>query len=210
MTAPVVTPLPRLSDGGTVVCLATGPSLTRADIEQCLGKAVIIAVNDAHRIAPEADILYAADARWWKWHADAKDFPGLKVSIRLENTKHPDYVQLLDRTGEAGLELQPTGLRHGRNSGYQAINLAVHLGAKRIVLLGYDLQRGEHGEHHFFGEDRTKKAPPLSMFVPFFQTLVKPLREQGIEIVNCSRRTALTCFPRMALENALQAREVAA
>ena len=44
-------------------------------------------------------------------------------------------------TGEEGLELDPTGLRNGQNSAYAAINLAVHMGARTVVLLGVDAGR---------------------------------------------------------------------
>ena len=41
---------PVLCAGGTVVCLATGPSLTKEDAEYCRDKAdCVIAVNDADR-----------------------------------------------------------------------------------------------------------------------------------------------------------------
>ena len=48
--------------GDTCCILATGPSLTPAQAEYAKGKARVIAVNDAWRLAPWADILYACDA----------------------------------------------------------------------------------------------------------------------------------------------------
>jgi hypothetical protein len=44
---------------------------------------------------------------------------------------------------------------------------------------------------------------PYASFAEAYNTLVKPLRELGIGIVNCSRETALTCFPRLAIDQAL-------
>jgi hypothetical protein len=43
-----------------------------------------------------------------------------------------------------------------------------------------------------------------------FPTLVDPLTAIGVSIVNCTRRTALQCFPCAALEDALARREAAA
>jgi hypothetical protein len=39
---------------------------------------------------------------------------------------------------------------------------------------------------------------------------VDPLKAEGIEVINCSRRTALTCFPRKSLQDALGEKAVAA
>ena len=51
-------PMPRLSDGGTIVCLATGPSLTQADVDAVRGQAdAVIAISDAVDLAPWADVL---------------------------------------------------------------------------------------------------------------------------------------------------------
>jgi hypothetical protein len=109
-----------------------------------------------------------------------------------------------------GLELRPTHLARGRNGGYQAINLAVHLGAKRILLLGYDMMRGPKGEEHWHGDHPNRSRSPYTTFQACFPSLVDPLKAEGIEVINCSRRTALTCFPRKSLQDALGEKAVAA
>ena len=53
--------VPKLWPNSTVVCIGTGPSLTQADVDLCCSQARVIAVNDAYRMAPLADVLYAAD-----------------------------------------------------------------------------------------------------------------------------------------------------
>lgn len=205
--------VPTLCSGETVVCVASGPSVTLDDVNACRGRARVIAVNDVYQIAPWADALYAGDVAWWQHHAAAVDtFAGLKVSI-VNKTKpkesHGTDVLVLADTGFDGLETEPTGLRRGlrggSNSGYQAIGLAVHLGAARIVLLGYDMERPDHGPSHFFGEHPValRAVSPFGLFRRSFERLVEPLRARGIAIVNCSRRTALTCFPRQTLAEAL-------
>jgi hypothetical protein len=101
------------------------------------------------------------------------------------------------------LERTRTGLRTGSNSGYQAINLAVHLGAARIILLGYDMKGT-----HFFGKHRDGSVPPFQACLRLFPTLVKPLAALGIPVINATRSTALTTFPCLPLDLALA--EVAA
>ena len=207
MPAPAKTPstdapaVPRLLRGGTVVCLGGGPSLTAEDVAAVRSRAVVVAINDVYKLAPWAEVLYAADAKWWKWHHGAPSFPGMKFTLQPEAARWPG-VQVLQNTGERGLETAPTGLRTGRNSGYQAINLAVHLGATRVLLLGYDM--GPDGtKTHWFGDHPDKAPSPYAVFLERFGDLVVPLRQVGVEVINCSRRTALTTFPRLTLEEAL-------
>lgn len=195
------TVVPRLWPGSTVVCMGTGPSLCQADVDAVRGRARVIAVNDAyHNRATSclwADVLYACDARWWKWHDGAPAFKGLKYALDPKAAAWPD-VQVLRNLGIKGLSLDPSGLKTGHNSGYQAINLAVLLGASRIILLGYDMQ----GDH-CFGSHPSKAGPNLALFRLMFPELVKPLKAAGVEIVNCTRKTALECFPRATLADTL-------
>lgn len=196
--------VPRLFPGSTIVCVASGPSLTRDDVDWCRGKAPVVAVNDTYRWAPWADVLYAADPEWWEAHDGAAGFAGLKFSLHGKAGRWPG-VQVLEKTGELGLELTPTGLRRGMNSGYQAINVAVHLGASRIVLLGYDMQMAS-GVTHFFGEHpagRMRRKSDYAAFCACFDSLVAPLADLGIAVVNASRESALASFPRGSLREAL-------
>lgn len=195
--------VPRLFPGRTIACLATGPSLTRADVQACRGRLPVIAVNDAVRWAPWADVLYACDAKWWDKHPETTAFAGLKVGQQFVTGR--EDVHFLKNTGDADLETEPTGVRTGKNSGYQAINVAVHLGARRILLLGYDMQMSPTGQRNFVAVPRPAPDPQFALWIAYFATLVAPLRALGIEVLNCSRQTALRCFPRVPLERALEA-----
>lgn len=187
----------------TFVLIGGGPSLTPSDVDYVRDKARVIAINDAYRLAPWAEVLYAADAHWWAWHDGVPGFEGQKYSIETRQTMvYPD-VTVLKNTGYIGLELDPLGLRTGHNSGYQALNLAVHMGAKRIVLLGYDMCANPNGPSHWFGEHKIPSPSPYADMRAAFDTLVEPLAEIGVEVINCTRRTALKTFPCMALEEAL-------
>ncbi len=203
---------PQLSQGGTVVCLATGPSLTQTDCEYVRSKAVVIAINDAHRLAPWADVLYSSDRKWWPHHKGVPTFHGLKFGIGSAPGKRNPFsglpdVQVLTNTGYTGLELARHGLKNGRNSGYAAINLAVHLGAQRIVLLGYNMSSAG-GRVHFFGRHPAPLSNPDSLFPSFrraFQALVEPLKALGVEVWNCTDQTSLTAFPCAPLRQVLPA-----
>lgn len=208
-------PVERLCPGETFVCIAGGPSLTPDDVNVVQGKARVVAVNDAYRLAPWADVLYAYHPQWWAHHREAlQDFHGLKFTLYKGDTSTPSFrpgaadafgARMLLAGQEDGLSLNPTTLNHGHNSGYTAINLAVLLGARRILLLGYDLQLGAHGKEHWFGSHPkgVRSGLELRKYARRFPSLVEPLKALGIEIGNCSRQTSLECFPRMTIEDAL-------
>jgi hypothetical protein len=195
---------PKLCPGGTVVCIGGGPSLTPDDVDYCCGKATVIAVNDAYRLAPWADALFAADLEWWNVHKGVPGFAGLKFGFGKGAARWG--VNVMRNTGDSGIEMDPTGLRTGRNSGAAAVNLAVHFGASRILLLGYDMQAKNEKHAHWFG---AHKAPlrgnsPYYTFRQVFDQTAKSLKKTGVSVINCSRETALTCFPRVALREALK------
>lgn len=196
--------LERLWPGATVVCVGSGMSLKAEDLALVRGRARVIVVNDAYKLAPWADVLYACDSKWWGWHKDALQFAGMKLT--LDGPHCCRQVPAVRHAGRDGLELDPErGIRDGHHSGYQAINVAVQLGASRIVLLGYDMHGG-----HFFGKHPDGTVPPHQLCLRAFDTLVGPLKSAGIEVINCTRKTALAVFPNRRLEDVFPAEEAVA
>lgn len=95
-------------------------------------------------------------------------------------------------------------IHFGGNSGYQAINLAYLMGASSVVLLGYDMGNTSvkshwHGDHP--GE--LNKQLPTALWLEKFPALAADLKYEGVKVVNATRETALTCFDRLPLEEAL-------
>ena len=111
---------------------------------------------------------------------------------------------MLHNEGTSGLSKKPNGLMTGQNSGHQAINLAVLLGARRILLLGFDMKAAPDGRLHWFGDHPVKTNPAVfSAMLRNFDKTLKPLAAAGVEVINCSADTALTCYPRKPLHDAL-------
>lgn len=184
----------------TVAVIGTGPSLTQADVDLLQGRVDgVIAVNDAYKLCPWATALYCGDRKWWMWHRGVPSFQGLKFTI--SKVPYLDVV-VLKRGPETGLASARDTLALGRNSGYQAINLAVHLGATRILLLGLDMCDGK--TPHFFGNHPDRSRPPFKLCLERFATMPGPLAAAGVTVLNCSRRTALRAFPLVTLEAALE------
>ncbi len=199
--------VPRLFPGATIAILGGGPSLTPAQVD-AVKHLPCIAIKDAIRLAPCADVLYACDAKWWAHYGPRLSYTGVRFALQ---DRAETWAPVLRNTGPIGLETDPSGLRTGKNSGYQAINLAYHLGARRVLLLGYDMRPDAKGRHHWFGgHPYATVDPPYKDFLELFPTLLEPLRAAGVEVVNCTQGSALTCFRMATLAEALSEAEAAA
>lgn len=94
---------------------------------------------------------------------------------------------------------------HGGNSGFQAIRLAIDFGCDPIVLLGYDMQF-QRGRRHWHEDHDEKKGVgnPLESSLKKWRMRLELLGQRsGATIVNATRSTALKCFKRMSLAEAL-------
>jgi hypothetical protein len=101
-----------------------------------------------------------------------------------------------------GLSFDPTCVVSQRTSLQGAINLAVHLGAIRIVLLGADMRRARDGRsHHHSPHPRPNKPGNRTWDAQMMQLrlTVTPLRERGIEVFNTSPISRITWWPRAEL-----------
>lgn len=190
--------------GHTVVCIASGPSLTTEQVQRtqartcAAGRPVaVIVVNDNYQAAPWADVLYFADRKWHEWNKEKPEFQafaGQKCTIEAGGwmKKVPAGIHALGMNGGDGLSLQANAIRTGRNSGHQAINIAFLAGAAQILLIGYDGKRAEDGKQHHFGEHPDKSEPPYAQMLQHMKTI--PAFAKGVDIVNCSPGSAIECF----------------
>lgn len=187
----------------TWFCLASGPSMCREDAEAVRGFGRVIAINNTVELAPSADVLYSCDGSWWRHYGEQyRWFKGRRIGLR-RNTL-PAWVEGIPYRAADGLGRDV--VHTGNNSGYQAINLAYLHGATTIVLVGYDMQhtggkRHWHGDHPAGLGNFSPGMPELCR--PKFQGLARDLDEEGVRVINCTRATALTCFQRMPLAEAL-------
>lgn len=189
--------------------------------EMVRGKCRVIAVNNTgirfkndvgieyRALAPWADVLYAADRLWWYHNLEeASRFDGYKLSIAEiincsgELPLFPEML-LLGNGGVYGYDDRQDHIRSGRNSGFQAVQVAGHFGAKRILLCGFDMHG--NGGQHYFGDHVHRKGHEarFDWFLETFYSSVEAFEARGIEIINCTEGSALKCFPFMRLKDAL-------
>ena len=99
-------------------------------------------------------------------------------------------------------------MAHGHNSGYAAINLAYHLGAKRIILLGFDMKNDGELTHFHDGYPTRSTGDRIyhDKFLPGFKSLAANLKQNGIAVLNASLYSRLQVFTKISLEAALSFR----
>lgn len=197
--------VPRCFEGRTVAILASGESMSQRVANQVRDAGIpAIAINNTFRLAPWAWMLYAADQDWWQ-HRDNRDawgFAGLKATVHTPSGKPAEGLLALKYSGAGGFDADPSRLRTGGNGGYQAVHIAAHTGASRILLCGMDMQGGHwHGDH-----PPGLKVTTTSVYERWrarFGELVGPLAKRGIEVVNCTPGSRLECFRCARLEDEL-------
>lgn len=209
-------PVPRLWPGETVLLMATGPSLCRQDTDAVRSAATaspapsprVIVVGEAWRAAPYADALYHADRVWWDAYAGAPAFPGLCITQDANGglTCADRYgLSVVTSVKAPGISTDPAVVHRGWNSGFQALQLAIHLGAARIILLGFDMAKGPDGRKSWAANRPASlvRHSPYEQFVRAFTDAAPQVEAAGVEVLNASRVSALQCFPRVALLDAL-------
>ena len=189
----------------TAICIASGPSLTQEDVDYCRGKGRVYVINTSFRRAPWADILYACDGPWWNKYIDEvrRDFRGELWTI--DTAAADKYsLRMAEVDNHSPFSKKPNVISLGSNSGFQTLNLAYVQGAKKIILLGYDMKLGPAGEKHWHGDhpaDLLQTNPyEYQNWIRLFKAAA-PLID--VPVINCSRVSALECFERMPLESAL-------
>lgn len=192
--------------GETCFIVACGPSLRTMDVRQLHHYGRVITINDSFELTPYADVLYFCDLNWYlSRKTRIQDmFQGRHI-ITLENEL--DGIITMKATGVTGLETDPAGLRHGSNSGYQAIGLAYHFGVSRICLLGYDM-KVEGDWLHWNQRPERQNAVCFQqtlndVMLPNFESLKQPLVDVGIEVINCNPNSALRVWPFVSLNKIL-------
>ena len=171
-------------------CIASGHSLTAEDCDTVRGLPTI-AANTSFRRALWADAVYAMDCKWWA-----------EYSQEVNETFHGKrycWSKLGVKFGAIVTDGMP-GFVGFRNSGANAISLAIMLGAKEIILLGYDCQR-TGGLSHWHGDHpgRLSNARSLAEWPAIFKRVADYAQKKEVRVVNCSRETALKCFERGTL-----------
>ncbi|TJV20605.1 MAG: hypothetical protein E5Y04_31665 [Mesorhizobium sp.] len=157
-------------------------------------------------MAPWADVLYAHDLAWWNAASGASQFAGLKITQDPVAASQWGLRRVALERGSDRLQLdRPGTIGSGGNSGFQALNLAVQFGARKVILVGYDM-RIDLGIHWHGKHPRLMNNPSTKNVERWRRCLdnaAEMLAHLGIAVINCSPVSTLSRFPKMSLEEAL-------
>lgn len=187
--------IPKLWPGGECFIIGGGPSIRSLDINRLRGHRTI-AVNVAFRIAPWADVMYFGDCRLFdKIGVELLSFAGLKITTCERHVDKPGIQVVKKRNNPMGLAPDSSVLGWNLSSGAAAINIAAHMGVRRIVLLGFDMRRvdGRCNFHDDYPAHPNKN--PYKRFMVPFAAIARDLERLHIECVNAAPGSALDVFP---------------
>lgn len=187
---------PKIWLNGECYILGGGPSLKTVDVNRLRGKRVI-AVNNAYRLGDWIDVMFFNDLGWFRMHKqELLGFAGLKVTTNVHCKDEPGICVIGKRNSPYGISRDPAIVTWNKSSGACAINLAVHFGVRRIILLGFDMRKidGECNWHRDHQRVNDKKNP-YPMFLRPFPLIAKQLEQQRVSCVNATPGSAIDVFP---------------
>jgi hypothetical protein len=148
--------------------------------------------------------------KWWNWHKEILLAGTMPIVTCCENQKlRQELGQGKDarlvwwnRDGNRrdGLTTRPGNfVSWNRSSGAAAISLAHRWGAKRIILLGFDM-RMVSGQKNWHDDHIEKHHNPFHRHLKSFPAIARDARDLGIEILNATPGSAILDFPFTSVE----------
>lgn len=180
--------------GRVVVVVASGPSAARQKLDLVRERFAVVVVNESWRLAPWADVLFSADVEWWHRAQGWSEFKGAKFTTsRSASVAFPQLRKVNLHAGE------------GANSGLLAVRMAVVFGARRIILVGFDMTL--EGGVHWHGPHRSLRNPgegAVARWRVAMDAAAEDFRSSGVDVLNVSRASVLNNYRRMSLADAIE------
>ena len=194
--------------------IGTGPSLTLKQVDK-VRHLKTFGANRAFEF--DLDVIHGCNYQFWNHYwPQIKDYRCDKWTTRPELKDKYQGLNYIREEWIDGLSTDKSYIAAHHGTGPQCINLALHYGAKVMLLIGWDMRfpgkidnRRYTEPRHFFGEDaltelhwpKTDLNGDLGGLIREMET-IHP-EDYGIEIINCTPNSAMTCFPMMDLDEAL-------
>lgn len=163
-------------------------------------------------------MIHGCNYQFWDYYwPKIKGFRCHKWTTRPELQGKYEGLNYIREEWIDGLSTDKSYIAAHHGTGPQVINLAYHYGCEVIILIGWDMKypgkvtNTEYlGKRHYFGEypkelqhwPRTEANGDLGGLIKEVET-IKP-EDYGIEIINCTPESALTCFPLKSLSECLK------
>lgn len=191
-------------EGEDVFVIGGGPSLKGFDWEKLNGRK-LIGCNDAAIIlgAEKCPVCFFADLKWYEKNVSNLqqyvDEGGFVVThCRQLIPRRIPWLKVMEKQSYG---LYKDALGFGGNSGCSAVNLALILGACRVLMLGFDCKLGASSHWH----DRTIGTPQAGHYVRFLlgwkrlsQDLSRVFPDR--QVINLTPDSAIPYFPKVQQE----------
>jgi hypothetical protein len=232
--------VPHIWEGGDVYIIGGGPSIpTQFNIPNKIVQDVIkgisppsvyspymsflhdkhvIGINVAYLLGDWIDMIFFGDSSFFTRHVKKLAFfPGLKISCHPV-TESYNWIKYLSRDSKPrGISSNSRSVSWNSNSGSAAISIAAHAGAKRIILLGFDMKLDEKEHQHWhdlYGRyanrnDKSIKKMPFDRHLQGFPEIARDAKRMGIEILNASPDSAIECFRKINITDLMPKIKVA-
>jgi len=213
----------RMWPDSTVFIIGGGRSLNKTNLEwddingdvilqsisndlSCIHNEKVIGVNNSYELGDWVDMCFYGDTRWFDWNKE-----GLKKFNNLIVCCHPhnkiEWVKTINRENGFGINTEPDRVSWNKSSGASAINLAYHLGAKNVVLIGFDMFAKADGEDNFHKKHEITNElskTPYERMLSAFPEIKIDADKLGMRIINANLISKIECFEKMELSEAIE------
>lgn len=182
----------------------------------------VIGINVAYKLGNWVDICFFGDYPFFLTHRKGlAAFEKLVVtSCTKVGNKNLEWIKYLPQElkkdkpqGQQthGISTNPNHVSWNQNSGAAAISIAAWSGAKRIVLVGFDMnlsplnnEQHFHNEYRRFGsKERKDKQLPFDVHLRTWGVIKSDADNMGIEILNTSLNSAIKEIPKVHIKELL-------
>lgn len=187
-------------DDKPVAVIGGGPSLIDFDFERLRG-AHVLAVKSSIFDIPWADAGFGLDYCRDKL---ATVQSRIYWAVREDQLEPPPSrnITFLKRLPGQNLSDDPSVIYGGGTSGFGALQVCIHKHAKQIVLFGFDYASSAPNG---VGQEkkRAQNAANWSAWAEHFSVYVPYLSQHGISVVNACPSSAIRCFQKVAMQDAI-------
>lgn len=193
--------------GETAFILGNGPSICREDLSRLQGH-VSIGMNAStqlesvhgfvqtyYTVSDRRFLMHPDKRRWGTSDLSAGTLRVLRADLRPDDdacTQQTLYTPHIRRDGwsrDLGI-----GFYYGCTTTMLAVQLAAHLGCKRICLLGVDLRYTPESPRFYAEVDPQVEDAFTSVQIWNLSNAGRELRAEGRELINCSEHSLLRSY----------------
>jgi len=169
----------------------------------------VIGVNMAYQLGDWIDIVFFGDKGFFLKN---KESLGKLNNIRVgcvPYVKDIGWIKYVskDKNKTKGISSTPNKIAWNGNSGGAAINLAYQLGAKQIILVGFDMNVDEKERqwwHQLYAKRDTEKGKRIfARHKDYFSHIAEDAHRLGVEIINANPDSAIDNFRKVHIKQIL-------